>query len=262
MTKLVTGQQKKTSWGKDLESTGRSMAQSSIKAIIQRGLGELGKKFGIKPPAAKPDGTAAHPYHAVIDGDKSASGDSKDDTSSGAGGARGVFLGLLDKIFGHGQAPAATSGAGKPDGTQGNPFYVIEESQRGSSGGSLGGLGVLGGGYLGGIFGAVEGGGAGAAESITSSISYMSSGGDADPGRVYGVAEAGEAELVSPKNSSRITPISKLGGNFTYHIDARNADLGAENRVARAVEAAHNSAVSKGVQASAERAKRTPQRSR
>jgi hypothetical protein len=93
-------------------------------------------------------------------------------------------------------------------------------------------------------------------------ISFMARGGDADPGNIYGVAEAGEAELISPKNSSRITPLSKLGGgdthtHFNYSIDAR----GAENRVARAIEFAHNSAVSNGVRANAERSKRTPQRS-
>ncbi len=70
----------------------------------------------------------------------------------------------------------------------------------------------------------------------------MAGGGDADPGRVYGVAEAGEAELVIQKNSSA-TPLSKLGGGDVhnhYDIDARGADLGARNRIARALEATHS----------------------
>jgi len=57
-----------------------------------------------------------------------------------------------------------------------------------------------------------------------------------------------------------ITPASKIGGNYTYHIDARGADLGAENRVARAIEAVHDSAVHQGARASAERAHRIPRR--
>jgi hypothetical protein len=167
---------------------------------------------------------------------------------------------------------------GKPDGTQMNPYYVVMQGAKsgvpGSAAGTpadptaaaggavakgaLGALGASVGGWLGKLFGSGGGGTA-----VSSSISFMAGGGDADPGRVYGVAEAGEAELISPKNSSRITPISKLGGTHyhSYSIDARGADLGAENRVARAIEFAHNSAVSSGVRANSERAKRTPKRS-
>jgi hypothetical protein len=166
---------------------------------------------------------------------------------------------------------------GKPDGTQPNPFYVVliggatAPGQTGTTpalgavakaaglpgmGGLLSGIG----GFVGKLFGH---GGSSGTPSVTSSISFMANGGDMDPGKIYGVAEAGEAELISPKNSSRITPVSKLGGGDTFHysIDARGADLGAENRVMRAIEFAHNSAVSNGVRANAERTKRTPQRS-
>jgi hypothetical protein len=168
---------------------------------------------------------------------------------------------------------------GKPDGTATNPFYVVMQSVAAASGQSgpslalgnvvnaVGNNGMSSalagiGGFVGKLFG--RGGGSAGIPSVTSSISYMANGGDIDPGRIYGVAEAGEAELVSPRHSSRITPISKLGDgdtHFNYTIDARGADLGAENRVSRAIEFAHNSAVSNGVRANAERMKRTPQRS-
>jgi hypothetical protein len=182
-------------------------------------------------------------------------------------------LGALGKKLGIGPA-------GKPDGTKTNPFWVIMDGSGtpknplagmapslppalgGGSGGALGGLGgILGkaGGWLGKLFGA--GGGAGI-EDVTSSISFMAGGGNADPGKIYGVAEVGEAELISPKNSSRITPLSKLrgGGDTHIHVDARGAQIGAEGRIAQAVQMAHDSAVQGGVRANAEREKRTPRR--
>jgi hypothetical protein len=52
------------------------------------------------------------------------------------------------------------------------------------------------------------------------------------------------------------------GGNTTYNIDARGAEIGAEHRINRAIEAAHDSAINQGIRASAEHARRTPQRSK
>jgi hypothetical protein len=212
--KLLTG--KKTSFGKMFESIGQDMVKESTKAIMQKGLGALGKSLGIHPPTGKPDGTALNPYHVVVQGATPGTAGAPADPTAAAGGA------------------------------------VAK--------GALGALGATVGGWLGKLFG--SGAGSQAATAVSSSITFMASGGDADPGRVYGVAEAGEAELISPKNSSRISPLSKIGGNtHTYNIDARGADLGAENRVARAIEYAHNSAVSSSVRANSERAKRTPKRS-
>jgi hypothetical protein len=91
----------------------------------------------------------------------------------------------------------------------------------------------------------------------------MAGGGDTEPGLIYKVAEAGEGEFITPKNASTVTPLSKLrggGDSFTYNVDARGADLGAENRVARAIEYSHNSAVRNAARASAEHARRTPRR--
>jgi len=220
LTKLVTGQHKKTSFGKDLQSVGNSMVQSSMKAMLQKGLGSLGKLMGVKPPTGKPDGTPTNPYYVVMQG-----ANTDDPGAPGAG------------------TPNPTAGAGG----------AVAKGALGALGGAIGG-------WLGKLFS--SGGGSQAATAVSSSISFMSGGGDADPGRVYGVAEAGEAELISPKNSSRIAPLRKLaGGSHTYNIDARGADLGAENRVSRAIEFAHNSAVSNSVRANSERSKRTPKRS-
>ena len=89
----------------------------------------------------------------------------------------------------------------------------------------------------------------------------MAGGGDVDPGASYIVGEH-EAELFTPRTAGSISPASKLGmGGPTYHVDARGADLGAGNRVLRAIEAAHHSAVAASVVAHADRKSRTPQRS-
>jgi hypothetical protein len=207
--RLFTGQ--KTSFMQVFRSLGEDMARDSVKSGMQKGLGELGKVFGVHSPDGKPDGTQGRPFHVIVDNEK-----------------------LSD--------PMAGISASLP------PAFM-----------PTGGLkGVLG--KMGGLFGNLFHGPGG---SSASSITYLAAGGDMDPGRIYGVAENGEAEIVTPKHSSRVTPISKLGGETHYHdynIDARGAALGVENRIARAIEFAHNSAVRNASQASAERARRTPRR--
>jgi hypothetical protein len=177
-------------------------------------------------------------------------------------------LGKLGEKFGI-HAPA-----GKPDGSDPNPFYVVIKGSKGTGTApgdegttpALGGLGNLGGavkgafGAIGGFFSKLFGGGGG--ESVSSSIQFMASGGDVYPGNTYGVAEAGEFEIFQPKGPGTITPAHKLGSTtVNYHVDARGAELGVEGRVEAAIRAAHNSAVEQSVKASAERAKRSPQRS-
>jgi len=93
---------------------------------------------------------------------------------------------------------------------------------------------------------------------------FLAEGGDVDPGKVYGVAEAGEAELFMPRSSGSVTPLSQLGGGDTYHtwqIDARGADLGVANRLDEIMNGVHDSAVVKAIRANAEMAKRRPRMS-
>jgi hypothetical protein len=87
-------------------------------------------------------------------------------------------------------------------------------------------------------------------------------GGDVDPGSAFLVGENGP-EIFRPPSAGSIVPNNRIGGSgdVYYSIDARGSDLGASNRVARAIEAAHSSAVANGVQASIERQKRRPQKS-
>lgn len=102
----------------------------------------------------------------------------------------------------------------------------------------------------------------GGGESVTSSIQFMASGGGVYPGNTYGVAEAGEFEIFQPKGPGTIALAHNLGSRtYNCHVDARGADLGVAERVEAAMRAAHNSPVEQGVKASAERTKRSPQRS-
>lgn len=89
---------------------------------------------------------------------------------------------------------------------------------------------------------------------------FRAAGGDVDPGSAFLVGENGP-ELFRPPGRGTIVPNHQLGGSVYYSIDARGADLGASNRVARAIDMAHTSAVVTSVHANAERMKRTPQRS-
>ena len=89
----------------------------------------------------------------------------------------------------------------------------------------------------------------------------MAQGGDVDPGKAYVVGDGGEPELFTPREGGRITPFSKMpGGNTTYNIDARGAEIGVEHRINRAIQEAHDSAAHNGARLAAERAHRTPQR--
>jgi hypothetical protein len=88
---------------------------------------------------------------------------------------------------------------------------------------------------------------------------FLAEGGDADPGKVYGVAEAGEAEWITPRTSSTVIPASKMiGDTFHIEINAPGADLGVVSRIDQIMSGAHNSAIVTSIRANAEMAKRRP----
>lgn len=219
-------------FGDTLKSVGQQISQESYKSLLQRGLGKLGIHG-----AKKPTGNPGDAIHVIVD-----------NAGGGSNGPAGV-----DPM---GETLGIPNGMGIP-GAPGSPGP--HASILGSIFKSLGGLFSAGAG--GGLGGTGGGGGDGLTESVTSSISFMADGGDVDPGNIYGVAEAGEAELFMPKTSGRMIPASKLGGgDVHYHIDARGSTdpaLTAFN-VKRAIMAAHADGVATSVQASAERAKRIP----
>ena len=86
----------------------------------------------------------------------------------------------------------------------------------------------------------------------------LAEGGNVEPGVMYDVGERGPEKFWSPR-AGQIIPNGGLGGSsVTNNIDARGADLGVLNRISRAMEMSHRSAVATAVRASAERAKRVP----
>jgi hypothetical protein len=173
-------------------------------------------------------------------------------------------LGKLGSVLGI-KAPQ-----GKPDFTKANPGHVIVDNQAagGSPSSGLAGLAKFGGvddnsgsDNSGSDIGGLLKKASGLLGPLLKFGGFMARGGDVDPGASYIVGEH-EAELFTPRTAGSITPASKLGmGGPIYHVDARGSDLGAGNRVSRAIEASHHAAVAASVVAHADRKSRTPQRS-
>jgi hypothetical protein len=264
LAKLLTGQ--RTAWGQMFRDIGEQMVKDTIKSTIQVGLGKLGGALGI----TKADGSRSNPFYVVISGggiglpgtgrigDLAPNGD----TIAGVGVAPGGLAGILGKIFGRrqpenvmlgnggilgtGQAPVerpaeaaapalGASVGGAPDGSIGNPFYVIlsrmgagfandalnlgantakPAAAQGSVWGDLLKAAI---GAAGGIkFG---GGGAQAAQAteVTSSISYSgiperAGGGPVSRGRKYVVGERGPEIFHSGPVSRMLDGAREKGG--------------------------------------------------
>jgi hypothetical protein len=212
----------KTDIGGAVKDVGQGMVKDSIKSAMMQGLGQLGSLLGIKKPQGKPDGTQGNPFHVVLAGQGGGAG------AAGAANPLGAAGGILSHL---------------------GPFgAIIKNLFPGSGGGAAAG-------------GAASGGVDFASSLLPSAFSFLAEGGDVDPGHAYVVGDGGEPEVFTPHTAGTITPAHKMGGDYNYHIDARGADLGAANRVARAIEAAHNAAVINSVRAQAERAQRVPKRS-
>lgn len=223
LAKLGTGQ--KTDWAKSFQQIGGQMEESSIKGLMQKGLGSLGKAFGIDLGGAKPDGTEGNPLWVKMAGSVAVA-------SGGPSGPGGLSLGGL---FG--------------GGAKGGGIFSLLSKLPGLSslfgGGanmdSLNDLPLMQSGFGG----------------------FMAEGGDVEPGNAYIVGESGQ-ELFVPRSAGSIVPNSQLGGgglSITNHVDARGAELGAGNRIRRALETAHRSAVAMAVRATHERSLRVPARS-
>lgn len=106
--KLATGQIEKGGvgrmFGKEFQSIGEEMTASSIKSLAQRGLGALGKMFGVDIGGTKPDGTAANPlWVRVVNGSAEAGlpsliGSMGIPGSGGGGDAGSVFGGASKAV--------------------------------------------------------------------------------------------------------------------------------------------------------------------
>lgn len=250
LAKMATGKYKKGDFGKSFENIGEQAMSSTIKSTLQSGLGEIGRLFGIHGAGPKPDGSSADRALWVRM--------AHEGTHEGAGGHAAP-----------GGGDMSTTGGLMPSGPQknSNPLARILSLIPG-----LGGLFGRGGasnlanmplsrppGLMPDI--SVEGDDmAAVSENADFFGGFMAEGGDVDPGRSYIVGDAGEPELFTPSTAGRVTPLSRLGGDVHYHIDARGAELGVENRIRQQLEAVHASAVSMSVRAGADNRRRTPQR--
>lgn len=210
----------KTNWAQAFQEIGGQMVESSIKSTLQKGLGALGSKLGLDK------------FGFDLGGKPDGSSESK------ALWVRMTAAGTLKPAL-----------QGVPGGIDLGGLF---------GGGSKGGMIFS---FLGKLFGGAAGGG----ESVSSSLSFPTrvAGGEVDRSIAYLVGETGP-ELFVPESRGSIVPNGGRGGGgatiVNYQIDARGADLGAANRMARAMEAVHRSAVATAVQATHERTKRVPGR--
>lgn len=270
LTKLITGQ--KTEWGKAFKDIGDNLLKSTIKTGLEKGLAAAGEHI----PAvklildqikgnAKPDGTAARPYHVVVDGQQ---GQQQGQQQSSQPGSPGFGNG---GILGTGQVPTIGSvpvppGAPGPSGAP-SQFMNLLKSLFGQGGGASGAGGVdlsQGFGFLSSL--GSEGASAGG-DAVSSSISYMASGGDVTPGEVYMTGEHGMEPFIPGMTGHIMSHASAReafgGGGHTYNIDARGSTdpYLTRQHVESALKAFHSSSVSMSVRANSERSSRTPSRS-
>ncbi len=108
-----------------------------------------------------------------------------------------------------------------------------------------------------GLFGGVGG-------LISHLLTGRAGGGDISAGDWTMVGENGPEILhgisgrIMSNSDSRRALGSMRGGDTYINIDAKNAELGVENRIRRGLEMSHNAAVANAVRANNEHSKRTP----
>ena len=103
LAKLFTGQ--KTSFGKMFQGLGEQMLKDSIKAELQKGIGAIGERLGIKAPSIKkPTGNPGDPVHVFVDNN----GSGGSTAGGGSGGPGRIFGGAsgVPGIFNFGGARA------------------------------------------------------------------------------------------------------------------------------------------------------------
>jgi len=230
---LATG--KKTDFGRMLQGVGHQLAEQGIKAALQQLITKIAPKhLAVK----KPTGNPGDPVHVVVDNN----GNPTDGTPvKGPSTASKVWGNIMHVLSGLGLASSSGGGGGGGGGGSASSTISYGGIVPGDSGGASDGQGGQSGG------GDAEG---------------MAAGGNVYAGTPYNTYDSTEEEVFVPKRDGRIIPSSKLGGGATYNIDARGADLGAHNRIARGLEASHAAQPGNAVRAQAERQKRTPQRSK
>lgn len=218
-------------WAKSFQSVGGETVQSSLKSLMQKGLGKLGAKMdGSSPSSAfwvrwqAAHGGGAGPLGSSTAGGAPGSGAAGGKWGSVFGGsAGGGIFNFLGKLM---RGPGSGSGlAGMPD-----------------TGGPMEGL----------------------ADMLPDFGGFMADGGPVSPSSAYVVGENGPEVLTGASgriasNAEMTRTFGGAGGTTNhYHVDARGADLGAHNRIMRALEATHKASVEASVRAVHERSFRNP----
>jgi hypothetical protein len=213
LAKFLTGQ--KTNFKQVLGG----LAESIVKAQIHKGVGIILEHLGL---GGKPDGTPGNPLHvAIVRG--GALGGVLGGAATGEEAKKGGWVGKVIGALGLGGPGGA--GIAAPDGTQANPFYVLDASLGGGAG-----KGMFGGLFGGGGKGESEGeGGGGFWDTFLSAFGSFGGGGaegmDMMPGHWYLTGEKG-TEAIIPKSPATVVPFSKMvsGGkghqsNITINVN-------------------------------------------
>lgn len=227
--KLLTGQKA------NFKQVFQNLGESVVKAGIQNMVGHLAGALG-GGKAAKADGSSTNPFYVKLAsglGSALGGGAHSSNDSSGGGGFIDTIKKTVKKIFGLGGGSSTSDavGANLPDGTQDNPFYVLNANTSSISGApdfsdllsSLGGgtgesSGVTGGGS--GLASLLGGGSGGLFSSLFDSLGaipfggFLAGGGDMSPGHMYVAGEEGPEPII-PKSDMTAVPASRFGGKTT-----------------------------------------------
>jgi hypothetical protein len=228
LTKLLTDQ--KTEWSKMFKDIGRDMLKTGIKSGLKGTLGAIGKHIPGMPKTSTLSmfgKSPATPWYVTVVGAPASAGTATTGAPATPGGGQPSgwrsLLSNIPIIGGLFKGSGSPAGAVSSSVSYGDPVSNPEE---------LGGM--------------------------------LADGGDVTAGKSYLIGEQGP-EILRAKSNANVMSNTALrqmggGGGNTYTIDARGADLGAYNRIARGIEESSRRATATAVQATHERMKRTPQR--
>ena len=274
LAKLTTGQ--KTDWGHMLQGVGGSVAQQSYKSMLNKGVGWLGGKLGMD--LTQKDGQSQQTAFWV--------------QVAGNGGNGQLLPGMIGVMGPGGGGNSATPASGPASdrgrfggGSLGNGIFSalgkvgggiagMFASRVGSDGGSSepwvaptsnsAGLPQLPSGLINRTGEAATSEAAPLLNGLIGMIPGFEDGGTPPPNSAYMVGENGPELRVSGSRPDTIVPLNKMGGggqavhNHNWNIDARQADLGAQNRIMAGMEETKRQAVEIANRQQQEQMKRTP----
>lgn len=241
-------------WGKEFKDIGGTMVQSSIKSMLQQGIGKLGAHFGVTPQSKMRQdlNDKTDPIHVYVTNQQGQQQGGNAVPNPLGGILKGGALGGLFGGGSQGGGIFSLLGGGSGGGVPSVSSAISFGGEAGGGAASMGGMSSL----LGGGADASMGG----MSALGDFAGAFADGGDVSSGWAI-VGERGPEAAYFGRNGGHVVPNHMLnGGGDTYHIDARGADLGAGNRVDQAMKAYANQSVKKSMKSSNERAKRTVQR--